>query len=576
MSEENGNPPVGGNEFNLTGTGRDQVDALKLFAYSRAIPGAPKPRLKLPGDNVQIGGFAKSFWTLVRERGVFRRDVHVVLVNEVMQRLDFMDGHMVQNWGDDVVDCFKVRAQKGPDDTINYTEAVRSMPVDVARGLLAGVRVNPDLIAGVDKMNYAPMPILRRNGDVELLRPGYDIDAKTFTFDAGFRLDEELTAHDAVIWLRTFFRQFPFGDGIDSPERSLSVQIACMLTLFAGGLLSPGSSRPMFIFNANAQRSGKSLLSKVALLSVFGNADSSSWSENKEEFRKALETSANSAVPYIFFDNVRMHMANADLERFVTSPSVTCRVMGKNTELITVANVATVLITANQATASTDIAERSLFVNLFVNEADPQARKIQNPIKEPDLKTPENRRQMLSALWAIVKHWVADGKPLNRETRLVGFEEWSEVIGGIVRYAGFADPLARPNIAGVGDTAGQRMKDLVTKLFTIEGTGQDLAKPHEFEEFTLVSGGREFAFGQLTKVCANSGLFDDHVPDDGEMKASDRSKFGKYLKKYIGRGRVFTIGTGVHAKRVELRWNGEDGRAKRYVVTELPSTELPA
>jgi hypothetical protein len=231
---------------------------------------------------------------------------------------------------------------------------------------------------------------------------------------------------------------------------------------------------------------------------IFGSAARSSWSENKEEFRKALETAANTAVPYIFFDNVRHPLANADLEGFVTSPMATCRVMGKNTEQITVPNITTVLVTANQATTSTDIAERSLFVNLFVDEADPQARRISKPIDEDTLTNPHNRRMMLSALWALVRHWVEKGKVRNRDSKLVGFEQWSEVIGGIVRACGFVDPLQRPNIDGVGDTLGQKMKELVFRMMTDSG-----GDPEEPEDFELIENGRAFTFSQLTRICAS-------------------------------------------------------------------------
>lgn len=577
IRDENGpDEPEKPNEFNLTGTGREQVDALKLFAYSRAIPGAPKPRLKLPGDNIAIGGFSKAFWTMVRERGVFRRDVHVVLINDEEKRLDFMEPHMLQVWADDVIEFFKVRVVKNGDE-FEFKEVTRSMPVDVTRSLLAGVKVDPALICEVEKVNYAPMPVMRDDGRVELLRPGFDLESKTFTFPAGFTLDEEMTLDQAHGYIVELLKEFPFGDGVDDPRRSLAVQVSCLLTLFAGGLLPKGSSRPMFVFNANAQRSGKSLLAKMALMTVFGSASSTSWSENKEEFRKSLETAANTAAPYIFFDNVRMHMANADLERFVTSPDVTCRVMGKNTEQITVPNVATVLITGNAATCSTDIAERALFVNLFVNEADPQARKISRPIDEVGLASPECRRKLLSALWAMVKNWVQCGKVRNRDSRLVGFEQWSEIMSAIVQLGGFADPLARPQIAGVGDTAGQRMNELVKRMMTVPGTGADLTRPGDFDEFTRRANVREFTFQQLAMVCANAGLFEELVPDDGDMKASERSKFGKFLKKYIGRGRVFTVEipcvvdgvSRLASKRVELKENGETGRPRRFLVSEV-------
>jgi hypothetical protein len=63
-------------------------------------------------------------------------------------------------------------------------------------------------------------------------------------------------------------------------------------------------------------------------------------------------------------------------------------------------------------------------------------------------------------------------------------------------------------------------------------------------------------------------LFDDFVPDDGDMKPKDRSSFGKFLANYIGRGRVFTLEIAGTRRRIELRNNGEQGRAKRFLVVE--------
>lgn len=561
MSEE---PPQ--SEYDGTGSGGNQVDALKLFAYSRAIPGAPKPRLKLPGDNIYVGGFAKAFWTLIRQRGVFRRDVHTVLINEEARRLDFVEPDMLVIFADDHVEFFKTRAIKNG-DAVEYREVGRSMTPAIGKSCLAQVKVMPGLLCEVEKVNFAPMPTRREDGRLDLLQPGYDVASKTFTFDCGFTLDETMTLAEARAHVDEILKEFPFGDGMDDPERSRAVQVACMLTLFAGGILPRGASRPIFIFNANAPRSGKSLLAKMALMTVFGTASSASWSENKEEFRKALETAANTAVPYIFYDNVRMHMANADLERFVTSPDVTCRVMGKNTEQITVPNVATVLITANQATTSPDISERALFVNLFVTEADAQERRIESPMDEVVLSNPERRRKMLSALWAMIRHWQSLPPEQQRPhdaARRVGFEEWSAVVGGIVRAAGFACPLSRPKIAGMGDNRGQQMESLVKVLWTCKVDDEEDVPMWDRKP----GQGRAFTFQRLCTVCSENGLFDEYVPDEGDMKPSERSKFGKFLKKYLGSGRTFAVKLGESREdmRLVLRQNGEEGRAKRFIV----------
>jgi len=48
------------------------------------------------------------------------------------------------------------------------------------------------------------------------------------------------------------------------------VQIGAMLALFAGGCVPSEASRMGFVANANAQRSGKTLLVKLAAAPVYG------------------------------------------------------------------------------------------------------------------------------------------------------------------------------------------------------------------------------------------------------------------------------------------------------------------
>lgn len=565
--------PPPGNEFNLIGTGQQQVDAVRMFAYSRSIPGAPKPKLRLPGDNHIDGNFAKAFWSLVRERGMFRRDVRIVMINEESQRLDFVDPEMVKMWADDNVALYRVRTVPGagPGESPDFKEVYRSMTAALASCVIAQVRVTPQLLARVDKVNYAPMPVQRADGKVELLAKDYDVESRTFTFDCGFPI-ERMKLEDAVAFWNEQFGQFPFGDGVDDPARSKAVLLAEQLTLFASGLLPKNSSRPMFVHNANTQRSGKTLTAEMSLFAVFGSANSVDWIDNHEEFRKELNTQAGSATPYIFFDNVKSSLSSPVLEKFVTASEISFRVMGKNTEVMKVPNVATVIISSNNAAGSTDVAQRALYVNLYVAEANAQDRKIERPLDKSELVKPEWRGKMLSALWSIVKHWDEAGRPLN-ETKLVGFEQWSAIIGGIVKAAGFVDPLMKPIMLGAGDSTEQQMNALATALLTCEegrdGVANEGFEVIEADEEKSVAYARSFTFGQLAHVCSVKGLFDHYVPEDGEMKPADRSKFGKFLRKWINRGRNFTLAIEGRNRRVVLQHNGESGRGSRFIVSEV-------
>ncbi len=102
-----------------------------------------------------------------------------------------------------------------------------------------------------------------------------------------------------------------------------------MLAFFAGGCIPQAATRLGFIFNANKQRSGKSLLAKFMVSPIFGSFKGGPWREKEEEMQKLLDSEILAASPYISFDNVRGLIASQPLETFMTSPSWSGRILGK-------------------------------------------------------------------------------------------------------------------------------------------------------------------------------------------------------------------------------------------------------
>src|SRR5207245_1056417 len=103
----------------------------------------------------------------------------------------------------------------------------------------------------------------------------------------------------------------------------------------------------------------------------------------------------------------------------------TGRLLGK-TQMFEAANASTIFITGNDLSVSPDIKRRSLEVTLFVAEADVQARQVQHPIDDVWLLNPQNRRDILNALSAIIRNWADAGKPLATKNLRVGYQRWCE------------------------------------------------------------------------------------------------------------------------------------------------------
>lgn len=348
--------------------------------------------------------------------------------------------------------------------------------------------------------------------------------------------DETLTLEQASGYLRNLLKEFPFSDwkeepqgapalvgdgtfdlvgipvqeyepGVEGPgevaidpkakirqSRSQAVQIAAMLSQFAMGIVGRASPRMGFIYNANASRSGKTLLAKIATIPVNGSMRTQAWNPKDEELRKVLDAEALRASKYIVFDNARGHLSSPVLEGLMTASVWGGRVLGA-TKLFEASWCATVFITGNDCTVSSDLMNRCLLVDLFVNEADVQQRKVEDEFDDAWLMRRDVRIQMLSCLWAICRHWNEAGRPIWKGLRpRRGFEHWCRVIGSMVAFAGFGDCLAEPeNLESAGDTEGMDMKALVTLLA---------------EYFTEARSVVEFTFQEIVKEAREAGLFE--------------------------------------------------------------------
>lgn len=378
--------------------------------------------------------------------------------------------------------------------------------------------------------------------------------------------DDSLTLVQATDFLRRLLLEFPFSEKKPYPHsddstpeefyqsRSLAVQIAAMLSQFAIGCLPRHSLRLGFIYNANTERSGKTLLVKLAIVAVSGKMAAQSWTKKDEDLRKAIDAEVLRASRYIVFDNVKGHIQSQIIEAFMTSSNWTGRVLGK-TQMFEAENTATLFFTGNDCTVSPDMANRCLIVDLYVDEADVQARTISQPINDSWLMERENRFKILSALWAIVRHWVDAGcqKPSGRVR--VGFDEWCDVIAGMVEFAGFGDCLALPAIEKDPNTETGDVRALVKILVTPE-TGEEPANHYEF------------TWQQLVNAAHEAGLFGwvlDGKESEGNYVLNHKadSSFGKLVAKFAPLTGVRTFRLGV---QVWHFWRTGKNRQRRYVL----------
>jgi hypothetical protein len=483
----------------------------------------PRPKVQLPGDNYLLSDCAREIGKILAPKDIFARGGLVFTVNERKDGLTPMTPEILRTWLEDYLVLYKVRKVSGTDETIQFKRTISQTD---ASGILASPQFMAEL-QQIERFNPIRVPVMRRDGYIDLLPEGYDEATKSFTCDSvpvitGMGVDLAREIIDEIL------SEFVFADS----GRSKAVAVAAMLSVFARGLLPPKSLRPCFIFLANAEGAGKTLLVKCATVPVLGYAPAGTKPKDEDEMRKALLAAVIEARLVIFFDNAKRHVASEALEGFLTTQDYEGRILGQS-KSFRGENNAVVFITGNGCTVSPDMRRRSLFCELFLEAERAEDRVFQNNLEVPALL--ERRADILTALWAMIQDWDKDMRPKPSRSNS-SFSDWSEIIGGIVEHAGYGCPLETPQIEAAADQDGTDMRALVKAI----ANGSRL---------------KAVQFDEIVDAARSSGLFDWCIPPEGDLDTKTKSTFGKLLKSYDRRlvnGYRFSLEGKGHARRFKV------------------------
>lgn len=475
-----------------------------------------RPKVQLPGDNYLLSDTAREVGRILAPKDIFARGGLVFTVNDRKDGLTPMTPEILRTWIEDYLVLFKVRKLTGTEETIQFKRTVTQTDA-------AGILASPQFIEQlqqIERFNPIRVPVMRRDGNIDLLPEGYDEETKSFTCDS-VPVITGMDVGTAKEIIDDILGEFIFADG----GRSKAVAVAAMFTVFARGLLPPKSLRPCFIFVANAEGAGKTLLVKCATVPVLGYAPAGTKPRDEDEMRKTLLASVLEAKPVIFFDNAKKHIASAALEGFLTTQDYEGRILGL-TKSFRGENNAVVFITGNGCTVSPDMRRRSLFCELFLEAERAEDRVFQNNLEVPSLL--ERRSEILTALWALIQDWDKAMRPKPSRSNS-SFADWSEIIGGIVEHAGYGCALETPQIEAAADQDGSDMRALVKAI--ADGTR---LKAVQFDE--------------VVDVARAGGLFDWCIPPNGELEPKPKAMFAHLLKGYdrrlIGGYRFSLLGKG--------------------------------
>ena len=479
-----------------------------------------KPALQLPGDGRPLGDFAADIGTMLAKQNIFARKGCAFTLDAEGQKLEPATATWLRSWAEKTVCCYKLRTRGD-----NELKLAATMTEDAARVVLVAPQFL-ERLRRVERFHPCRLPVIRRDGSLELLPDGHDVESATYTAP-GTRYPLDMSLDAALAVIEETFAEFPFAE---DRGRSKAVAIAAMLTVFAGGIMPPGSTRPVFLYLCNAEGGGKTTAARLAGI-PYGAVAAESAPTDETEWQKKLLSAVIGGRRLLLLDNLKGFLNSPALEAYTTSSRYAGRILGVSKEFSGEA-CATVLITGNRLVISPDMRRRSLTVELFMAELRAEDRRFVRRLDDPAML--DLRPRLLAACWALVRAWDKAGRP--GATRMnSSFPRWCDSIGGIVEHAGFSCPTAPAELDGMGDTDTRDIARLAAEI--VPGT--------------------RYTFAELGELCAEHGLFERFTTDtehDGSLSRRAKSAFAKTLARYDRR-----------SISASLKFHVEgEGRERRY------------
>lgn len=387
-----------------------------------------------------------------------------------------------------------------------------------------------DCLSEIEGVHPVRLPVMREDGTVELLPPGYDPKSRIFTVET-LVYDYHFSEEDAGPNLADLLRSYPWGEEEKIADvrqsRSAAVAVFSMLGFFCRGMFPAGTTRPAILYIGNQVGTGKSTLAAIGPITVFGVAGRTDIPNKPEKMETTLEAIALSMSPYLFFDDAPGGVFSNALNRFITAGAHAGRVFHTQKTFCR-PNVTQVLITGNSIKTTADIMRRSLVVELFL-AGDARERRFDPVITETWLALPAQRAHYLAVLWAAVRRWISAGC-WKHPAPLPTFEDWSSVIAAIVQELGFTDPLKSPDLISGGDEQSREIKDLLALLADEVESGET----------------KNFSRQEIVDKARGAGLLVNLVghEDDPALTSTESKVLGARLVPWRGRSFRDTEGRG--------------------------------
>src|SRR5215469_4596349 len=136
---------------------------------------SPKPKVELPGDDRLLSAFGADLAEILKNQGLYQRGGLAFIVNEQQDGLEIIMPQMLRTLVEDYLVCYRIK-------TVGETELSleRTMTESDAKGVLSSQQFIGKL-PKVERVATARLPVMRRDGTIQLLPAGYDGESLTLT-----------------------------------------------------------------------------------------------------------------------------------------------------------------------------------------------------------------------------------------------------------------------------------------------------------------------------------------------------------------------------------------------------------
>jgi len=313
----------------------------------------------------------------------------------------------------------------------------------------------------IERIFPVPLPIIY-NEELTFPKKGFDERFSSWRpFDSPEIEDLEMDLKEAKEIIDKIYSEFCFKTDQDKTNA-----IAGLLTPFLRGIYTDFNTRvPIFFYLGNRERVGKDFCAGVTGIVYEGQAieetpisSGDKKGNSNEELRKKITSNMIAGRRGMHFANNKGYINNAILEQVTTSMFWSDRLLGRN-DVVTLPNEMDFSLSGNiGVTYTPDFANRSRFINLFLDIEDANSRKFENPLLHKWIL--ENREKILSAIYSLVKNWFDNERPKGK-IPFASFPNWADICGGIMECAGYDSPCTPDkeslSLAGDSETADMKL-----------------------------------------------------------------------------------------------------------------------